>query len=111
MDLYYFFQKYLNKKNDVEFGITWEKLVQTRIKMFIGVVFLIWVLLSALSGYLLSLLVGMFFGIVLMFFFGAYLAYIIFVQTLRFLASNNARYVQSKMDIDNNVMNYEDVVE
>jgi len=110
MNLFYLLQKYLDKKNDIEFRITWEKLVQSRVKQFIGVVFLLWLLSTSILGYLFSLLVGTFFAIVLIFFFGAYIAYLIFVQTLRFLATNNSRYVQSKMEMNENVMNYEDVV-
>ena len=110
MNIFYLLQKYLDKKNDVEFRITWEKLIQSRIKTFIGIVFLIWLLSTALLGYLFSLLVGVFFAIVLLFFFGAYIAYVLFIQTSKFLAINNTRYIQSKIDLDENVINYEDVV-
>jgi uncharacterized membrane protein required for colicin V production len=79
-------------------------------KTFIVIIILIWLLSTALLGYLISLLVWTFIAIVLTFFFGAYIAYVLFVQTLKFLATNNTRYIQSKMEMDENVINYDNVV-
>ena len=111
MNLFYFFQKYLDKKNEFEFRISWEKFVHSKIKRFIGVIFLIWILGTILIGYFVNLIVGFFLGFIIMLFFSAYFGYILFIQTLKFLAINNTRYIQGQTVVDENVMNYEDVVD
>ncbi len=110
MNLFYFFQNYLNKLDDVQFCIKWEKFVHNNVKRFVYVVLFIWIIGSLGVGYLLILLVGVFFGIILTGLFSMYLGYILFIQTIRFLAVNNGRYIQSKMNIDDSVINYDNVV-
>ncbi len=110
MNVFYFLQRYLDKLNDIQFGIKWEKLVQNNIKRFFTVMVIIWLLGSTLFGYFIGLLVGIFFSILLTIMFSIYFGYIIFIQSIKFLAVNNTRYIQSKMNIDETIINYDNVV-
>lgn len=110
MNLYYFIQKYLDKLNDVEFKIKWERFFHSKIKRFIITILVLWIIATIVFGYLMNLLVGWFFGIIIMFVFAAYFGYITLVQTLKFLAVNNTRYIQSRINIEEDVINYDNVV-
>jgi len=79
MNIFYFFQKHLDKLNDVE---------------FISII-----------------LVGTVLGFFLMILFSIYYGYTLFIQSIKFLAVNNTRYIQGKVNIAESVINYEDVVE
>lgn len=110
MNVFYFFQRYLDKLNEIEFRIKWEKFVHNKIKRFITVMFLIWIIVSVGFGYILSILVGAFFAFLLMMMFSVYFGYILFIQTIKFLAVNNTRYIAGQMNADESIINYDDVV-
>lgn len=110
MNLFYFFQKYLDKLNNTEFRIKWEKFVHSKIKRFITSILIIWALMTLAFGYLMYLISGIFFGFILMIFFAAYFGYIMFVQSIKFLAFNNTRYLQVQMGDDEDIINYDNVV-
>ncbi len=110
MNIFYFFQNYLNKLNDTMFKIKWEKFVYGHMKRFIIVLVIFWVVVSAGFGYLASLIIGSFFAIVFMIIFSIYIGYVLFIQSVRFLAINNSRYVERIMNEDESVVNYDNVV-
>ncbi len=110
MNIFYFFQKYLNKSNEIEFRIKWEKFVHNHINRFITIMIVIWLFLSVGVGYLLNLVVGPFIGFLLMVIFSIYLGYILFIQTIKFLAVNNSRYIEEKMNQDESIIDYDNVV-
>lgn len=110
MNFFYFFQKYLDKLNDVEFNIKWGKFVQSNIKRFMVVVSVFWLLGSIAIGYLAIKLVGVILGFFLMILFSIYFGYILFIQSIKFLGKNNTRYIEGKAIIDESVINYEDIV-
>ncbi len=111
MNLFYFIQKYLDKQDDISFRIKWEKFVHNKIKRFITVILFIWLFGSVGFGYLIILLIGGFFGFILLILVSIYLGYILFIQTIKFLAVNNTRYIQGSTNINENVFNYDDIVE
>jgi len=110
MNIFYFFQKYLNKLNNIEFRIKWEKFVHNHINRFVTIMIIIWLLLSVGAGYLLNLLVGLLLGFLIMVVFSIYLGYILFIQTIKFLAVNNSRYIEEKMNQDDSIIDYDNVV-
>jgi len=110
MNIFYFVQKYLDKLDEIQFRIKWEKFVHNNMRRFITIILLTWLLISAGSGYLLTLLVGTFFGFLIMIIFSVYLGYGLFVQSIKFLAINNSRYIESQMNGDDSVINYDNVV-
>ena len=111
MNIFIFFQKYLDKLNNVEFNIKWEKFVHSKIKRFMVFVVIVWLLGSFGVGYLVIVLVGPILGFLLMILFSIYFGYSLFIQSIKFLAVNNTRYIQGKVDIDESIINYDDVVE
>ena len=110
MNIYYFFQKYLDNLNEIQFRIKWEKLIHNKINRFMTIIIFIWLVCSAGAGYLLTLLVGTFFGFLIMIIFSIYFGYALFIQSIKFLAINNSRYIEAQMNEDESVINYDNVV-
>ncbi len=110
MNLYYFFQKYLDNLNDTVFKIKWEKFVLQHMKRFISIIAISWLILSVALGYVFSAVIGQLLGFLLMIVFSIYFGYLLFVQTLKFLAINNSRYIDKMMNEDESVINYDNVV-
>jgi len=111
LNFFYFLDRYLDKLNDFKFQSKWKKYFHDNLNRTVWSLFFIWFLVVICFGWLFTQVVGTFFGIVLTIFFSGYFAYIVIFQFLRFLAKNNARYVQGEIFSKNNTMNYEDVVE
>ena len=110
MNIYYFFQKYLDKKNEVEFKIAWERFVHSKIKRFMTLIVIVWFIGIFVFGYFMNIIIGFFFAFILTIFFSAYWGYILLIQSIKFLGINNTRYIQGRAEMDENIMNYEDVV-
>ncbi|MCK5761987.1 MAG: hypothetical protein KAH16_03710 [Candidatus Izimaplasma sp.] len=110
MNIYYFLQRYLDKLNQVEFIIKWEHYVHFKIKRFFTAIVFIWLLSSVGFGYIINLLVGPYIGFGLMIIFSIYCGYVLFIQTVKFLAVNNTRYIDVKMKQDESGINYDNIV-
>ncbi len=110
MDIFYFFQKYLNNLNDTVFKIKWEKFVHSHMKRFISIIAIGWIILSVCLGYIFSAVIGQLLGFLLMVVFSIYFGYTLFIQTIKFLAVNNTRYIQKMMNEDESVIDYDNVV-
>ena len=110
MNIFYFLQRYLDKLTHVEFVTKWENYVHFKIKRFFTVMIVIWILGSVGFGYVINLLVGPFIAFLLMIIFSIYYGYTLFIQTIKFLAVNNSRYIEGKMKQDESGINYDNVV-
>ncbi len=42
--------------------------------------------------------------------FNIYIGYILFIQTIKFLAVNNSRYIEGKINQDDSIIDYDNVV-
>ncbi len=110
MNIYYFFQKYLDNLNDTVFKIKWEKFVHLHMRRFISIITISWIIISVTVGYLFSAAIGQLLGFLLMIVFSIYFGYMLFIQTIKFLAINNSRYLEKMMNEDDSVINYDNVV-
>lgn len=112
MSVFYFLQKYLDGLNDTKFMYRWEKMVLTKMVRFLMGVFFVYLFIVLLLGYganeVMPPIFAMFVALVFGFFFG----YTVIVNTIRFMAVNNSRYLQLKMNIPDvrNGINYDNVV-
>jgi len=114
MNLFYFYQKRLNKLNETKFIIKWENFVQYSMRKFIVWLLIIWVVSSIVFGYFIFDLAGIFLGVILTIIFALYLGYILIIQSIKFLALNSDRFIKAKMNQESSVINStkkEDVVE
>lgn len=111
MNLYYFVQKYLDRKDDYNFGIAWEQKFMGRISKIISIIFIIYVMIVIGFGILINGNGGFLLALLSMGTMGILLGYFLFVQFIRFLAINNERYMRIKMNQQENTFNYDNVIE
>lgn len=110
MGLYYFMKLYLDKQSDQRFLHLWEKYVINNLSRFLLVIFTIYVAVMVLLGYIISVVFGFFLTWFLLIIIGLYLGYDLIVETIKFLANNNQRYLLIKTNNNSNGINYDNVV-
>jgi hypothetical protein len=112
MYVYYFIQKYLDKLNDKTFMYKWEKWVIKRMFRFVMSIFFVYLFIVLLLGFGANEIMPGVFAIFLALVFGFFYGYSLIINTIRFLATNNKRYMYLKMDIPQvkNGINYDNIV-
>ncbi len=110
MGIYLLFQRYLDKQTDQRFVFLWEKYVTNSLRRFLLVMFIMYVGVMVLLGYLVSIVFGFFLTWLLIVVLGLYIGYDLIVETIKFLANNNQRYLLIKMSQKDSGINYENVV-
>lgn len=110
MGIYILLQRYLDKQNDQRFLHLWEKYVVGNLPRFFFVLSMIFIGVMLLIGYLIGLALGFFLTLFLTIVIAAYLGYDMVVETIRFFAINNQRYLLLKMGKNDSGINYDNVV-
>jgi hypothetical protein len=110
MNIYFLFQKYLDKKSDYDFTEIWEKRFLKGMRTIIMVLLVTYIILVFGSGILIDHYIGFLSAILTMGMIGIILAYYMVVHFIKFLAINNERYFRIKMGQHSNTINYDNVV-
>jgi len=105
MNLFFMYQKRLNKLNETKFIIKWEKFVKDKMRKFIIWLLILWIISSFLFGYFIFDLAGFFLGLILTVLFAMYVGYVLVIQSIKFLAYNSDRYIKAKMLQEGTIIN------
>lgn len=109
MNVFYFYERYLNKLSDPRFVFQYEKSILHNMRRFFLIIFFTYIGLVLLSGYLTSLTNNGLTVIFVMFIVTFLLGFVLLKQTLSFLGRQNARYLQAKMQL-NDTIDYSNVI-
>ena len=96
MGLFLLIQRYLDKQNDIKFVSWWERYVISSLRRFLFSLFVLYIGVMVLVGYLVGLVFGFFLTWLLVVLLGIYIGYDLVIETLKFLANNNQRYFMIK---------------
>lgn len=111
MQLYYFVQKYLDQLTDTVFIKRWESWFVHNPIRFFTTIFFLYMFLMFFIGYGALQMFGFFGFLFLMMLISFYFGYVTIIQTIRFLAINNQRYMLVKMSQNQSSnINYDNVV-
>ena len=110
MNIFYFFQRYLNRLPDNRFVHQYERLVLHRLQRFFGIMVSSYFILLFLLGFLVSISNGFFTVFIVVVIGGLLLGAAMVKQTLQFLATNNQRYMMAKMKQEEATFSYDNVI-
>ena len=110
MNIYFFFSLYLNKLNDHKFVTIWETRFLNNLKNIIGILFIVYLSLTFMSGFWYNSVAGFFGALLFMVLVGAVLGYFMVIHFIKFLAIQNDRYFKIKTGQQNSNINYDNVV-